>query len=79
MVHKIIEVGRSKAVVIPKEIISQAGLKRGSRVDVSYNAEDGSVVLKRVDKAEKIDPRFVRALRKGLDRYKGVLKELASR
>lgn len=79
MVHKIIDVGRSKAVVIPKEIVRQAGLKRGSRVDVSFNAEDGSVVLKPVAAKSDLDPKFAKALRRGLERYKGALKELASR
>jgi antitoxin component of MazEF toxin-antitoxin module len=79
MVHKIIDVGHSKAVVIPKEIVRQAGLKRGSRVDVSFNAEDGSVVVKPVAAKGDLDPKFTKALRRGLERYKGALKELASR
>lgn len=79
MVHKIIDVGRSKAVVIPKEIVEKAGFKQGSRVDVTFNPEDGSVVLRPVKKAGKLDPRFVRALERGLTRYGRVLQQLASR
>lgn len=79
MVHKVIDVGRSKAVVIPKELIAKAGLRRGSRVDVTYNPADGSIVLKPVEAQGDVDPIFARALQRGLNRYKNALKELASR
>lgn len=79
MVHKVIEVGKSKAVVIPKEILSKAGLKKGARVDVSYNPEDGSVVLRPVTAPGELDTRFVKALKSGLLRYEGVLRDLSSR
>jgi len=79
MVHKVIEVGKSKAVVIPKELVAKAGLRKGSLVDVTYNAQDGSLVLRPVTEQVGIDAHFSRALQKGLNRYKNVLKELASR
>jgi AbrB family looped-hinge helix DNA binding protein len=77
VVHKIIEIGRSKAVVIPKELVSKAGLRKGSRVDVTYNASDGSIVLRPIGSQAEIDSSFARALQRGLARYKDVLKELA--
>ena len=79
MVHKIIEVGKSKAVVVPKDILAQAGLKKGSRVDVTYDPDKGIVILKPVTETGEFDPRFVRSLKRGLNRYKKVLKELASK
>lgn len=79
MIHKVIAVGHSQAVVIPKELMTQAGLKHGSRVDVSFNAKDGSVVLKPVTSENGLDPKLAKALRRGLERYKSALKELASR
>jgi len=77
MVHKIIEVGKSKAVVIPKDILAQAGLKKGSRVDVTYDPDNGIVILKPVTKDGESDPKFVRSLKRGSKRYKKVLQELA--
>ena len=79
MVHKIIEVGKSKAVVIPKAVLLEAGLDKGDLLEISFEPRRGSIVLQPFHKEAELDPRFARSLKRGLSRYRKVLKELAKR
>lgn len=81
MLRKVIQVGRSQAVTIPKEIAQEAHLRNGSKVDVNYKSENGEIILRPLKKAgiPKLDHKFAQALQRGLNRYKDALKVLARR
>ncbi len=45
MAQKIIRVGNSAAVTLPKSVMEESGVKIGTKVHVSYKADLGNVVV----------------------------------
>lgn len=45
MAQKITKVGNSAAVIIPKSILEQSGLKIGSSVNLAYQTDSETVVI----------------------------------
>ncbi len=68
---KIFKSGNSSAVRISKEIMDAAGLKVGDIINVTFNSQDGSVVIKATDK--KLHDHFSPIVDKSLDEDQAVL------
>ena len=45
MIQKIIRVGNSAAVTLPKSVLEESGVKIGTKVNVSYKADLGNFVV----------------------------------
>ncbi|MEK7536127.1 MAG: AbrB/MazE/SpoVT family DNA-binding domain-containing protein [Patescibacteria group bacterium] len=74
MIQKVLRVGTSAAVTIPKESLLELGLKIGDRVKVSVDADDVSVVIrpalemsKNLQKTASITSEFINKYRKDLE------------
>lgn len=48
MTHKILKVGTSAAVTIPKDYLRELGLRVGDRVDVHYEERESAIHLRPV-------------------------------
>lgn len=81
MIQKIIRVGNSAAVTLPKSILEESGVKIGAKVNVSYKADMGHVVLKlprkRTSTQVVIDKEVYAVANDLLKRYLPAFKKLA--
>ena len=55
MAQKITKVGNSAAVIIPKTVLEQSGLKIGSSVSIAYKADLGTMVIEIPKKRTRTD------------------------
>lgn len=72
MTLKLIQIGNSVGVVLPKEVLLQLGLDKGD--ELSLRKENGHYLL------SPLDPEFEKTLehaREAMNRYKNTLSELA--
>lgn len=70
---KIFKSGNSSAVRISKEIMNAAGLKVDDKINVTFNSQDGGVVIKAADTDKKFHDHFSDILNKSLDEDQEVL------
>ena len=81
MAQKITKVGNSAAVIIPKSILEQSGLKIGAQVSITYKADLGNVVIeiprKRTHTNVIIDREVYAVANDLLKRYLPAFKTLA--
>ena len=81
MVQKIIKVGNSLGITLPKEFVNQVKLSAGQTVVTSIDADSGilQVKTKTENNALKtsLSPDFVKRVDNFIDRYKPALKKLA--
>ena len=73
MIQKIIKVGNSYAVTIPKDIVNEAKLEVGQKVQVAIQPVTGEAV------ETQITPEFYLWLKQFNKKYKAVLTELAKK
>lgn len=66
------KIGNSEGIIIPKEFLSDLGLKAGDVLDIS--AQNGAIQIK---PAEAAFERQLDHARKFMDKYKVALKKLA--
>ncbi|MDP3974385.1 MAG: AbrB/MazE/SpoVT family DNA-binding domain-containing protein [bacterium] len=80
MEQKIVQIGNSAGVVIPKSILSNAGLKVGSKVRVQKDPNGKTIILSQGNKAviSSLSPDFVEAVKKVNKKYGEALKNLAN-
>jgi putative addiction module antidote len=78
MMSKLIRVGNSAALTIPKKVLLKMGLKIGDTVNATYYPELGEVVIKPLirKKRQPMD-RIARLTLNFIDRYRLALEELA--
>jgi putative addiction module antidote len=81
MIHKILKVGDSAAVTIPKQVLKDMGVKIGDRVTVNYVADKKSVTIESLNKehAYPISREFHGMVKEFITRYKPALDELSKR
>ena len=82
MEQKIIQIGNSTGVIIPKALLDEAGLKPGSHVIIEQDPQDGTLTIREKGKAKKktsITPEFLDILDKVNKNYGPALKELAQK
>ncbi|MBU1326519.1 AbrB/MazE/SpoVT family DNA-binding domain-containing protein [Patescibacteria group bacterium] len=81
MTQKITRVGNSAAVIIPKSILEESGLKVGSNITVAYKADLGNVVIELPRKRSAtnviIDKEVFAVANDLLKRYLPAFKKLA--
>ncbi len=77
--QKIITVGNSLGVIIPKELAKKTGLKSGSKVFVDKDPNGQSIVINKNARAfdSSITPDFLRIVGNINKKYGPALKELA--
>lgn len=82
MLQKIIRVGNSYAVTIPRNILDSFGTKKTNFVNIYEEPEKKRVVISFAQEQsmeEIVDPEVYRVARKLLKRYLPAFKELAKR
>jgi putative addiction module antidote len=80
MAQKIISIGNSVGLIIPKSLLEKADLTSGSEVDVEVSPQGkGLVIIKKGDKRNSIDPHFLEVLKRINEKYGSALKELANK
>lgn len=79
MLQKIIQVGNSLAVTIPKDFVRKAKLHRGEEVAVETDVVSKIVLIKPKSLGEKssLTPEFFDWLSQITKKYEGAIKELA--
>jgi antitoxin component of MazEF toxin-antitoxin module len=81
MAQKITKVGNSAAVIIPKTVLEQSGLKIGSSVSIAYKADLDNIVIeiprKRTRTSAIIDKEIYTVGNDLLKRYLPAFKTLA--
>jgi putative addiction module antidote len=82
MKKRIIKIGNSAGVILPKEVREEAGLKLGDNVAIAYSSqEEGVVIGKQENKKNNspITPEFHDWLKRFNKRHKKALSELAKK
>lgn len=81
MIQKIIQVGNSLAVTIPRSFAEQVGWKAGEKVTVTEDPELEVLKVQQVKTVVKagVTPEFYSWLKEFNSKYKTVLQELAKK
>lgn len=82
MKQKIIKIGNSAGIILPKKIQDELGLKLGDTVAVDYNANSGFALLAKEGKQQKKSsdiPELDDWLKKFNAKYKTALTDLAKK
>lgn len=77
MPQKILKVGTSAAVTIPKNSLAELGLRIGDSVNVAVDAERKIFIVEPF--TQKIDPETVKWARDFIKRYRPALEALAKK
>lgn len=80
MIQKIIRVGHSAAVTLPKEFLKTSGFRVGQEIALDYNGELGVVVIKSKlqEKNRLLNPEFQDWLEEFTHKNRALLKKLAN-
>ena len=81
MLQKIIQVGNSLAVTIPKDFAQKAKLRRGEEVAVETDVISKTFLVKPKQLAgrQTLTPEFFSWLNKTIEEYRPILDELANK
>lgn len=79
MTQKVLRVGSSAAVTIPKKSLKELGLRVGDRVVVDVNPEKQSVTISAAKKKNSERDRVARLTIQFIKRYRRDLEALANR
>lgn len=82
MLQKVIQVGNSLAVTIPKGFVDEIRLRAGQKIRVEGDPDTATFMVQPVNvsmQKENLTPEFLRWLKKFNARYKDALKELAKK
>lgn len=81
MIQKIIKVGNSAAVTIPKDFMKKSGLAIGDEISMESNSEMKTLMVRPKYFADKpaLTPEFKQWLDKISKKYETVIRELAVR
>ena len=82
MIQKVIQVGNSYAITIPRDFVKEAKLKAGQKIRVDEDYESKTLTVQPIDaslKTGNLTPEFLSWLKKFNAKYKDVLKELAKK
>lgn len=80
MDQKIIQVGNSAGIIIPKALLDQLNLEPGSQVVVQEDLTAGAIIItKKGTKTTSINSNFLDILEKVNKEYGPALKELAKK
>jgi AbrB family looped-hinge helix DNA binding protein len=76
MAQKILKVGSSAAVTIPKKLLEKLGLEIGDKVEIE-SAAQGGIVVRPAAKPTKRQERIARLTYDFIDRYRSDLEALS--
>jgi len=76
MAQKVLKVGSSAAVTIPKKSLEELGLKVGDKVTVDFDKKSGSVVIQPI---AKVDKELIDWTNKFVKKYRPALEALAKK
>lgn len=81
MIQKIINVGNSTAIIIPREFLNESGLKIGDEMIIEMNTKRQLLLIKPKSYLPKVSltPEFFEWLDNFTKEYQPILKKLASR
>ena len=81
MIQKVIQVGNSLALTIPKSFIDKTGFKVGDEIYVQQEPESKSLIITTKDQAKKmqLSPELFSWLNKMEEKYSNAIKELAQK
>lgn len=80
MVNKVLRVGDSAAVTIPKQTLKSMGLHIGDRVVINYLARKNEITITPLQKdGSGITTEFAGLVQGFIERYRTALQELAKR
>lgn len=81
MEQKVIQIGNSSGVILPKEIMKKMGLKPGSKVVIQTDSSGKTLLVSKNGKkySPSVTPEFTRLLTKVNEQYDDALKELAQK
>ncbi len=82
MSQKIIQIGNSTGVILPKSLLEEVGLEPGAEVIIEQDPSDNSLrIVKKGAKILKssISPKFMELLEKVNKNYGSALRELAQK
>ena len=77
MIQKLLKVGSSAAVTIPKKSLKELGLKIGDEVRVAVDAKEKTVIIEPVGRLSKADKRIAKLTLDFINRYREDLEALA--
>lgn len=77
MTQKVLKVGSSAAVTIPKKSLEELGLKIGDRVSVHIDSKNQVVLIE--PSAKKIDKKLLAWTEKFIEQYRPALEALAKK
>ncbi|MCP4422485.1 MAG: AbrB/MazE/SpoVT family DNA-binding domain-containing protein [Chloroflexi bacterium] len=78
MVRKIFKTGNSLVISLPKDSIKQLGLREGSEVSVTVEAEEGRLIVEPMkQQIVEIDPAFAQQVNEFIEQYRPALEALA--
>ena len=78
MNQKVIQIGSSAGVTIPKKSLSTLGLEIGSEVAISVDPDKREMIVRSIDHGG-IDPETLAWTEQFIDTYKEALEELADK
>lgn len=76
MAQKVLKVGKSAAVTIPKEILAEMKLKAGDQVTVEYDKKKRGLIIK---PSIEIDQELLDWTEKFIEEYRPALEALAKK
>ena len=79
MTQKVIKVGTSAAVIIPKKSMKELGLKPGDKVNVETNKKTNSFSIRPVTEVSDRQERIAELTHSFITRYRKDLKSLADK
>lgn len=81
MLQKIIQIGNSIGVVIPKELARQTGVKAGSKIYMEKDHNGSTILISKNQKSfnSSITPDFLRIISNINKKYGPALQELANK
>ena len=82
MTQKLIQIGNSTGIIIPKSLLATLGLKPGSEVNVETDTNTRSLIIQMKGaslKSTSINAHFIKILDKVNDQYGRALRELAEK
>ncbi len=79
MAQKIIKVGTSAAVTIPKGVMENLGLQVGDQVELAFNRDERAVSIKPTLSLSERDKEVLSIALDVLERYREDFKSLANR
>lgn len=79
MTQKVLKVGSSAAVTIPKKSLEELGLKIGDQVSVEVDKSHKTVSIKPAKKLFQEDQKILDWTKKFIERYRSALEALAKK